>query len=294
MPEPKSRNWCGTLNNYEQCDLVWFEMNFISYLPKLKYAIYGVERGELGTPHLQLFVRFESQVRIASLRAIFNRAHWECCHGSSEQNRDYCMKEGYFKEYGVFGTRGEGAVRGGQVTKDNWEQYRELAKAGDLDSIDAKAYIAYYKTFKEIARDYMVQPPDLGDVSGVWYYGESGTGKSRAARAEFPGYYLKPCNKWWDGYQNEDNVIIDDFGKQHEMLGYHLKIWADRYCFPAEVKNSTICIRPKVIIITSNYHPKDIWSDDNTLSPILRRFKIVRFRCMVAALLDPVEEERLV
>lgn len=35
-------------------------------------------------------------------------------------------------------------------------------------------------------------------------------------------------------------------------------------------------IRPKHVIVTSNYHPEDIWSDDQiTLSCILRRFTVI-------------------
>jgi len=84
-------------------------------------------------------------------------------------------------------------------------------------------------------------------------------------------------NAWWDGYQGEEVVIIDDFDKYHVKQGFKLKLWGDRYTFPAEVKGSARFIRPKKVIVTSNYHPKDIWEDKNTLEPILQRFEIVHF-----------------
>lgn len=154
---------------------------------------------------------------------------------------------------------------------------------------------------KAISRDYQKKPDDLppvyhADVKqiGYWYYGKTGVGKTHAANADFPDAYRKCANnKWWCGYQDEDNVIIDDLDKKHDYMGYHLKIWADRYAFNAEIKGSSRFIRPKVICVTSNYHPKEIWDDDSTLGPIMRRFKIVHFRSLRDVVFgDPDEETR--
>lgn len=173
----------------------------------------------------------------------------------------------------------ERAKKGGEATKEKWEQTKELAINGKIDEIDADVFIKYYTTLKRIKVDYGKLPTDLDGTCGIWYYGKTGTGKSRGARIDYPDAYMKLPNKWWDGYQQQDYVIIDDFDKNHAVLGYHLKIWADRYSFSAEVKGSTIMIRPRNIIVTSNYHPKDIWGETpNTLGPILRRFRVTEFK----------------
>lgn len=130
----------------------------------------------------------------------------------------------------------------------------------------------------------MIKPDDIpsGQQVAFWYYGATGAGKTHAALMEYPGAYRKIANnKWWDGYQMEDAVIMDDLDKKHDYMGYHLKIWGDRYAFVAETKGSSRYIRPKTIIVTSNYHPRDIWTDDTTLNPILRRFKVVRFMTLM-------------
>ena len=148
---------------------------------------------------------------------------------------------------------------------------------GRLEEIDSEIFVKHRFSLLSIAKQYVPMPPDLNDTTGHWYWGPTGTGKSRTAREENPDSYLKACNKWWDGYNGEESVIIDDFDKTHHVLGHHLKIWADRYAFPAEIKGGKINIRPKKIIVTSNYEPSEIWQDEATLNPIYRRFSIKHF-----------------
>lgn len=169
-----------------------------------------------------------------------------------------------------------------------WDEVRANAEVGNLEEIPSDIFIRNYSTLKAIARDYQRKPDDLPGADapdraqiGYWYYGKTGVGKTYAANNDFPDAYRKVANnKWWCGYQGEDNVIIDDLDKKHEYMGYHLKIWGDRYAFIGETKGSSRFIRPKVICVTSNYHPKDIWDDDSTLGPILRRFKVVHFQTL--------------
>jgi hypothetical protein len=57
-----------------------------------------------------------------------------------------------------------------------------------------------------------------------------------------------------------------------------MKLWGDRFPFNGEIKGgSTGPIRPGIVIVTSNYHPRDIWTDPSDLEPILRRFNCVEF-----------------
>lgn len=138
--------------------------------------------------------------------------------------------------------------------------------------------VRYYSTLKRI-RDDSIPPPEwLDDMCGVWYWGVPGSGKSYKARIENPLAYIKMSNKWWDQYNREDTVLIEEIEKDAKYLGHFLKCWTDRYPFRAERKGSTMFIRPKKLIITSNYSIDDIFGEDEVLAAaIKRRFTVTHF-----------------
>lgn len=274
----RSRAWVGTLNNYtlqEYSVLVDFAKN------RCTYSIIGKEVGDNGTPHLQFYLYATNKLRFSVLKKLFPRAHWEEARGDGPQNKDYCSKDGNFVEFGICPMSKKQV---GIKEKERWSKAIELCKKGDLDSVDGDIFFRFYRTCKEIKKDYMTMPVDSPDVTGIWYYGAAGTGKSMTARKKYPGSYMKMCNKWFDGYQGQDTVLIDDFDKTHSKLGHHLKIWGDRYSFLAESKGSAICIRPKTIIVTSQYSIDEIWEDQATREAIKRRFKCTHFSSLAATM----------
>ena len=108
----------------------------------------------------------------------------------------------------------------------------------------------------------------------LWIWGYPGIGKTVYAKSLNQSYYMKMQNKWWDGYANEEVVILDDFNDK--SLGYYIKIWADNYNCKGEIKNGTIPLNYKMFIVTSNYMPREIWHDDPVMIlAIARRFKFI-------------------
>lgn len=269
MAALRSRNWCFTINNPTEED------SAEELKQQASYVIIGKEVGEGGTPHLQGYCHFKTMKSLSQLKKLLPRAHLEVCKGSPEDNIAYCQKDG---DYIEFGEAPMSKKRKGEKGAEFWAEQLSLAKRGRIDDMDPKVQLTHFSTIQKIVSKYAPMPDDADGLTGEWFWGESGTGKSRKARDDNPGFYLKLCNKWWDGYNGEECAILEDFDKDHHMLAYHLKIWADRYAFPAEVKGGKINIRPKKIIVTSNYHPQDIWSNNpQSLDPILRRFKITHF-----------------
>ena len=256
-------------NNYTEED-----RDAVRNLPCV-YNVFGYERGAEGTPHLQGYIHFKNQKTLSAVKKLLPRAHLEPRKGTIDQAVDYCKKDGDFEE---FGDKPMSQKEKGDANKKRYNDAFQAAKEGRLEDIPTDLLTRHYGTYKKIREDYVEKPTTLSSLDNEWRYGPTGTGKSRTAHELYPDAYIKKANtKWWDGYINQEVVIIDDFDKYHVQLGYELKIWLDHYPFPAERKGGSVMIRPKKIIVTSNYHPQDIWDDPRTLDPIMRRVTVVRF-----------------
>ena len=148
-----------------------------------------------------------------------------------------------------------------------------------------------------ICRDNQKRPESIAKPCVDWIYGATGTGKSFGARKECDDggfeYYVKAANnKWWCGYKGEPYVIIEDVDVDHKYMAFHFKIWFDRYAFNAEIKNSSRWIRPVKIIVTSNYHPSEIWKNSSDLNPKLRRCKVIRM-CKIGLRTDDKKDDEI-
>lgn len=236
-----------------------------------QYYVFGREIAPTtGTPHLQGYVYFKSQKTLSAVIKLKFADHYEQCKGSPQSNILYCKKDKDSVEWGIPPKTSEEA---GQMEKDRWSCALAAARKRKFDDIPADIYIKYHSSIKRIAAESQQEIDPLSNVCGYWLWGDAGTGKSTLARQAAPGAYLKPCSKWWDGYVDQDDVLIEDFDKTHSWMAHLLKLWADKFSFPAEVKGGTIVIRPKRIIITSNYSPQQIWGgDEGSLSPIVDRY----------------------
>lgn len=157
------------------------------------------------------------------------------------------------------GSKGKAAIQ------DQWA----LAIAGDYQSLPPQSI----KTWEYIHAKFQDPPSDLGMLKNRWIFGPTGSGKSSLIRSLKVPFYPKGMNKWWDGYDGEDVIVLDDFAPEHgKYLGYFLKIWADHYVFNAEVKGGMLRIRPKHVIVTSQYTLEACFEERQTVLALSRRF----------------------
>jgi len=270
----KSRNFVFTINNPTAGDDLEIEL----IKEHVKYFIYGRERGELGTPHYQGYVQFPHPVSRNRLSSLLSRAHIEVAKGNAKQNIDYCSKDGDYEEFGE-----KPKALSTVDKKQQWRDIIKLAEDGKIKEIKENHPHVYFLHHKKIL-DLRRRASGIieGDLENEWWVGPTGTGKSRRLWSLYPDHYAKSLNKWWDGYEDEEVVAIEEMNPEAgKWMGSFLKIWSDRYPFSPEVKGSTMKkIRPQKIIVLSNYTPEECFTNDQDLLPIRRRFKVVHFNTL--------------
>lgn len=258
-----AKHWVFTINNYSSDT----EETLRRLSDQCDYIVWGREQGESGTPHLQGYIALKSRKRLTQVKQMIGgTGHLEKKRGSAVQASDYCKKDGDFEEYGVLQDQGK---------RTDLEKVVAMVKEGkpiaDIAEECPEQYIKYGRGIRDLKLQ-LESPYTHHECRGVWIYGPPGTGKSHAAREYDEGAYIKAQNKWWDGYQGEKTVILDDLDTS--TLGHYLKIWADKYSCTGETKGGTIQLRFTKFIVTSNYSPEELWPDDAVMAAAIRR----RFR----------------
>lgn len=265
MASKPSKRWCFTINNWTQECLITMKT-----VPCI-YMIIGKEVGASGTPHLQGFVTFQQAKRLSAMKKIHPKAHWTEAKGSSFKASEYCKKEGDYEEFGEVPSQG---------------------KRTDLES--AAAMIVSGKSIREVAEEHpavfikfhrgiaalkseLTEPTETTTTRGIWLVGQPGVGKSYLVRKTLgieDKLYVKQQNKWWDNYQGENYVLIDDLDHGASGLGHLMKLWTDRYTARGEIKGSSTSLSYSVLFVTSNYLPSEIWQDEQMVKAISRRFDV--------------------
>lgn len=92
------------------------------------------------------------------------------------------------------------------------------------------------------------------EVKGVWLCGETGTGKSTYAKATWPSAYWKRSNnKWFDNYNGEVVVVVDEFSGS--VSAEHIKMWINITPCKVEVKGGAVELQATTFVFISEEVP---------------------------------------
>jgi len=286
-----AKHWCFT--HFYQGEVPNLALLWQKNCGALDYLVAGKEVcPTTGRNHLQGFLSFRQKKRRSGVWALFPKCHCQNKSGRStvQQAIDYCKKDDTFWEFGV--PPKENTENAGVARTAKYDGALTLARLGRLSEIDSGMQIRHYANLRSIARDAMPDPGSLPGVCGVWIWGASGCGKTQLVVNRWPSRFPHLMNKWWDGYQNQDVVVLEDMDISHEHMGYHLKLWADSTSFLGEIKGSAVRIRPKLLVVTSQHEMSEIWVEPKLLEALSRRFTVVDFsnKMYVEAKLDGIAQ----
>ncbi len=144
--------------------------------------------------------------------------------------------------------------------------------------------VRYSRAMQEYINVTRVNPRHSADVSKkvkvVVFWGPPGTGKSTEALALGgpDAFWVAPGNGtgavWWDGYDNQETVIIDEF---YDWIPKNtLQRILQMKPFQVQTKGGSRQLAATTFIITSNSHPKDWYKNSQHMEALLRRIDDIR------------------
>lgn len=169
-------------------------------------------------------------------------------------------------------------------SRSDLKEAGRLAIRGDFKAIQPETFIRYGRGLRAL-HDLHSAPGRRDNIQAVACIGDAGTGKSRQAFEAMPDAYSKPAGPWFDGYEGQTDVIIDDFVPGEDLsLSMVMRI-TDRYPLRVPIKGGFVPWRATKIIFTSNY-PLEEWipekmrfseTGQTRLRALQRRFKVLQF-----------------
>lgn len=158
----KHKSYSFTINNHTYKDLSQLlESSF-------KYLIFGFEIGKDNTPHIQGYIQYYNQKHFSSVKKDMPRAHIEISKGTSQQNIDYCSKDGEYYEFG------ERPTLGGRVTYDQiHEAFLDPKNNATIIRQYAKTYDQINQLIiknKEVKTKYYVIKPEFDAIQEIQDY----------------------------------------------------------------------------------------------------------------------------
>lgn len=219
---------------------------------EFKYICWGKERcPDTDREHYQGFGVFVRTHRIPSAKRLLGAggdAHFEVRRGTREQAREYCRKDGEFFEWGELGKR----------------TISDLLKKGCLTTIkneDPLFYVRYHRGLEKLLLD-AKQRPSFRFVEVTWLWGPTGVGKTRKVMEMDNVYKLDSPYVWFDGYEEEDILLIDDYENNVIPRGFMLNL-LDGYKLRLATKGGHCWANWTKVFITSNESPEcySQWDD---------------------------------
>lgn len=221
-------------------------------------------------PHLQGWLQWNNPRQVGEFWLTFGHPHIQPRRGTVEHNQLYTSKENDYEEFGTPPNQGK---------RTDWTTaVEQLRTQRVVDVVDTQPHllpaIRALERYQTLAR----QPPKDRDVRTIYVHGRSGCGKSRSLHQAYPDAYWKPQGDWWDGYEGQAVVVLDDYyGDQ--PYAQLLRV-LDRYPLRLPVKGGFVPAAFTTVVITSNARLDDQYPG---ITGTKREALYRRIHCVISA-----------
>nr|AQU11726.1 replication protein [Cruciviridae sp.] len=262
--------------------------------------------------HWQCYAEFNGNSRsLMSVKTIFEcpSANIQNRKGNRDQARHYCMKpvpdcsctncteakaalndKHVVVELGSFEKEdSDGPGQGARTDLKNAKTFVLQPGVTDFkmyveDNEHSHTIAKYYKFFERarlvnqqhIAETSVTEKKEILVIVGPTGTFKSSSARQTAANKNYRIFQLPQPSAsgqiWWDGYDNQECVIIDEMSGKFPLLD--MLNLTDRYPYMGQVKGGSKYITPKMIIFTANTEPEEWYPRSEAkdrLAPLYRR-----------------------
>lgn len=272
----KSRAWFMTINNPTKDDFKRFAAD------EFEFCTLQMEVGQKLTAHIHATIYYKN-ARVCPVKK-YPRAKIELPRESLKACIKYCRKE----KTRILGpwTFGEEPKQGERkdlnVLRDRIMQGESV---DDLMMENPAAFHEYGRTLNRIEEVRMMKTFRTERTLCLWYWGETGTGKSFRAFTKFSPitHYRYPYdNGWWDNYRQQPVVILNEFRGDTHIPFYTMLELLDET--PMDVKRRHRPPMPftsRLVIVTSPLPPEKVFGrvdKDDNFDQFKRRVHVINLK----------------
>lgn len=247
--------WTFTLNNPTNDETVADLECLLE--PVINYACFQLEIGDNKTIHYQGFLKLKINQRLSYVKKLLPRAHWEPVKAVAAC-RNYCMKE----ETRMEGPWELGEWTGKKGTRTDLLKLKKRVLAGERLSLVKRQCVNHQQVrFLESMAEIRPISRDFKPRKVFWFWGKTGTGKTRTAYERIGESFWRAnlTGHWFNGYQEEEDVLIDDLRAKNWPYDLMLLL-LDGYQLKVPTKGGFTLWNPSRIFITCPYKPQDAYS----------------------------------
>lgn len=272
----RARNWSWTLFPKDDAHIAQLKVKLEQ---ETSYSVFGIETcPNTSKRHLQGYSHLKNAKTLSAFKKLTDKTmHLEQSLGSAESNLHYCSKGEQPKEeweeskeigpnYGKNAIVWQCGTMPQSGTRTDIHELRDacvnaVALSDIITENDVLVPLAKYQRFAQMVHTSALKERTRAfrKLQVIVHWGKTGTNKTRIPYDEGAYVWEPSTPEWWDGYDGESILLIDEFYGQlkparllHLLDGYQLRL---------PIKGGFTYAQWTKVYITSNVPPEEWYTN---------------------------------